>query len=667
MKTYTMKEVLSLVPQSAIKQCYITDAPGYNAVWDYHITKSGRHFIPCCAEGTFPEYVRLYEYYPETNTIELKFRLNDKITVYPRTIRPSKFHTSMNDLPDGRMIMATHTTASAPTHHCWMPEAYYNHMFEGFPGSNIIIYNPDTNEVEDLGIPVPRDSIYGAKYIEKHNCLIFITYYRGHCYRFNLDDRSLVDYGQVTEFGSYYITEGADGNLYFSTRSGELWRYNTEKMQPEYTGVEIPREDNDASRARNVMAYSANGPDGKMYFCTHLGRYFYSYTPKTNEIERLCKTAAPGLLGLSDGINMVFGMQFDDNGKLWYSSSSNLSKMGLRLLCVDITKPNAEPEDFGMLGTPDRAHTVFEGVYLRNGKLYMPDANGPYSPGVGVIDLKKVVEDKNTERVICQDPYLYVKGDSTQHTEYYCGKTPLDPKALVITDELTGRQVAEYSNGNPYSFLREKPHFVAKLWKRFGAGEASAVKGIDFDENGNVLAYINANGGTCVTLSEGEIISSKPSVYKKQRENIAEKFAEYKLPAHPGRQFLAVANACVTLADGSELVGTKDGMLALVKNGKVFSLGAVSNDGAIHDMAVSPDGRKAVGVAGDADGLGMVFLYDIDGGIVESGFTYYGGGCGSREKCGVSCVPRCVAFSKDGKRVAIGVQDNLGCVYEYII
>ena len=38
-------------------------------------------------------------------------------------------------------------------------------MWEGFMGSNVLIYDSDTNEVEDLGIPVPRESIYEAKYI----------------------------------------------------------------------------------------------------------------------------------------------------------------------------------------------------------------------------------------------------------------------------------------------------------------------------------------------------------------------------------------------------------------------------------------------------------------------------------------------------------------------
>lgn len=668
MEKYDVKKALELIPQSAFKHCFITDSPGYNAAWDYHITPDGRHFIPCCAEGTFPEYVRLYEYYPKTNTMELKFKLDDKITVYPRTIRPSKFHTCMCSMPNGKLIMTTHTTASAPTHHCWMPEAYYNHMFEGFMGSNVLIYDPNTNEVEDLGIPVPRESIYGAKYIAKHNCLIFITYYRGHIYRFDLDTRNLTDYGQCTEFGAYNLHEGPDGHLYFSTRSGDLWRYNIDTMKPEYTGCESTREDNDASKARNSMTYTANGPDGKMYYAKHLGKYFHVYDPKTNTLKKLGPTASPNMRHVNDGINMVFGMQFDDEGMLWYTCTCPYSKMGLRLMRYDITNPDAVPEDFGMIGTEDKCHTVIESIYIRDGILYLSDANGPWAPGIGAIDLKKVIEDKDTERIICQDPYIYVNGDKIQYEQYYHGETPLIPEKLVITDEETGRQMREYTENNSFSFMREKPHYVTKVWKTVGTN-GSQIKSVEFDENGNVSAYCDAQGGVKVTCHEGEVLSVESATcpIAENKDEIAAKFAEYKLPAQPGRQFLAVANAYCSLADGSTLVGTKDGMLALIKNGKVFSLGVVSNDGAIHDMAVSPDGKTVIGVAGDIDGLGMVFHYDIDCGIVERGFTYYLGGCTSREKCGVSCVPRCVAFSPDGKRFAIGVQDNLGCVYEYIL
>lgn len=663
---YTIEKLLELIPQSAIKQCYISDSPGYNAAWDYHVTPSGRHFIPCCAEVAFPEFVRLYEYFPATNTVEQKFRLNQKITVYPRAIRPSKFHTSMNTLPNGKIIMTTHTTAGAPTHHCWMPEAYYGHLWEGFPGSNVIIYDPETGDVEDLGIPVPRDSIYGARYIPEHNCLFFITYYRGHAYRFNLDDRSLVDYGQCTEFGSYYITEGPDNNLYFSTRSGDLWRYNVKTMQPEYTGVEIPREDFDESRARNVMTYSANGPDGKLYFCTHLGKHFYSYDPRTNELKRLSPTAPKGVRGYSNRWNFVFGMAFDDEGKLWYTADSLVNKAPLRLCRIDITKPNAEPEDFGAIGTPARSAVCVEGLYLKDGVIYLPDANGPYAPGVTAIDIAAVLRDRDKPRELCQDPHVFFEGKNPRFQELWRGEKPFLPEKYPTLDDNIGAVMKEYNDNNPFSFYRDKKHYAAKLWKRFGT-EGSQVVALDFDDDGNARAYVEADGGTRVTVRGGEILKAEKATppEKESAESIEARFANVKLPAHPGRQFLAKATAYGKLADGSFIVGTRDGMVALVKGERVYSLGAACNDGAIHDIAISPDGRLAVGVAGDESSLGVVFTYDEENGLTVGGFTYYASGCDSREKCSVSCEPRCVAFSKDGKRLAIGARDKLGCVYEY--
>ena len=71
----------------------------------------------------------------------------------------------------------------------------------------------------------------------------------------------------------------------------------------------------------------------------------------------------------------------------------------------------------------------------------------------------------------------------------------------------------------------------------------------------------------------------------------------------------------------------------------------------------------AYGVGGDPDGIGMIFSYHIENGVMLEGYLYFEDGEG-RECVGVSCQPRCIAISPDGKRVAIGVWDNLGCVYE---
>ncbi len=657
MEEYTREQYLQMIPQSSVKQCFI-DAPGFNAAWDYYVTDDGKHYIPCCAEGTFPEYVKLYEYLPETNEMKFLFDLEESITVYPRTIRPSKFHTSINPMPDGKLIMTTHTTASAPGHLCWMPDAYYTHMWEGYMGSNVIIYDPKTGGVEDLGIPVPRDTIYGAKYIPEINALFFITFMRGHAYLFKLDDRSVTDFGQCTEFGVYHIHRAADGNIYFSTRSGDLWRFNVSKGKTEYTGIEIPREDTIVSKTNNVMAYSVDGADGRMYFVTHLGRHFFAYDPKRNVLERLGYTVPEGMREQYPD-SKVFGMVFDKFGQLWYTVHTNM----IHLCCIDIGNPQAEPRSFGLVGTEKRCHDCVENIFIRDDVLYMADANhGPDAPGIVSVDLREVRKNVDSPRIICQDPIAYItRRNDFINTELYKGDIGKDSKRIADFYNQE-KQDQIYISENPFSFGKGEK-YVCKLWKKVGA-DGSQVYKVSHDADGNVLAYMDC--GKCATVKNGEIIKIADCAKEEQMDGKEISFDKYILPAHPGRQFLAVATAFNELVDGNFIVGTKDGMLALVKNGKVFSLGAVCNDGAVHDIAVTPDGKKAFGVAGDRDSLGVVFSFDMETGIEIGGRIYFTNGS-SCERTGISCEPCCVDVSPDGKRVAIGVRDNLGCVYEFEI
>ena len=161
-------------------------------------------------------------------------------------------------------------------------------------------------------------------------------------------------------------------------------------------------------------------------------------------------------------------------------------------------------------------------------------------------------------------------------------------------------------------------------------------------------------------------IKGAEKVLAKNKE-IEEKFKDYTFPAHPGRQFLAKASAYGAMADGTTLVGTKDGGVSLIKNGKAFSLGMVDFCGGIHDIAVSPDGKLAVGVGGDTNGLGTTFTYTAEEGLKLAGFLSYS--AAGTLKCGdsycASFEPCAVAFSKDGKKLALGVRDNLGVVYEF--
>ena len=667
MKNYTIENLLELIPQDAIRQCYVTDSPGYNACWDYHITPTGRHFLACCAEGAFPEYVRLYEYLPQKNVLELRFKLDDKIVVYPKAIRPSKLHTSMHSMPDGRIVMTTHTTASAPNHPCWMPEAFYSHMWEGFMGSNVLIYDPESGKVEDLGIPVPRESIYGSVYLKKEHAILFITYMRGHCYKMDLESRNVTDYGQLTEFGCYCVHEGPDGNIYFTSRSGDLWCYDSAVGKPEYTGIKIPEDQTVVPQGRNVLAYALNAPDGKMYINVHPHTCLYLFDTKTGKLSQVCCLRPPELKNIEYKGCSVFGLKFDSEGILWYTVTTGVRHMPLRLCSVDLRTDNPIPRDHGAIGTVDHAVFCIESVQIQDDILYLPDANGPYSPGVAAIDLSVIKKSYAAARVITQDPQCFHVDGVPRLTELYCGSIELTPENLLTADDESVRISGEYAKINHHVFMQGKTVFATKLWKKLGFTEGSQVKALEYDSNGEVKEWLEC--GKMATIRDGELLSISDCTYRQSEspEDIEDKFKNYILPAHPGRQYLAKASAYGNMADGTTIVGTKDGAVALVKDNKVFSLGMVCFSGGIHDIAVSPDGKLAVGVGGDSSDLGTIFTYSCEAGIELGGFLYYSvaGGLKCNDACSSSFEPCAVAFSKDGKRLAIGVRDNLGTVYEF--
>lgn len=549
-----------------------------------------------------------------------------------------------------------------------MPEAFYSHMWEGFMGSNVLIYDPASGKVEDLGIPVPRESIYGSVYLKKENAILFITYMRGHCYKMELESRNVTDYGQLTEFGCYCLHEGPDGNIYFTSRSGDLWCYDSEVGKPEYTGIKIPVDKAVAPQGRNVLTYALNAPDGKMYLNVHPHTCLHVYDTKTRELSEVCCMRPPELKNIEYKGCSVFGLKFDSEGILWYTVTTGVRHMPLRLCSVDLRAEKPIPRDHGAIGTVDHAVFCIEDVKIKDDILYLPDANGPYSPGVVAIDLSVIKREYGKKREITRDPQCFHVDGVTRLTELYHGTVELTPENLITADDISAKVSGEYAKINHHIFMQGKPVYATKLWKKIGSAEGSGVKSLEYDKEGRVKVWLEC--GKLATVRDGELISLTDCEFKGERyEDIEEKFKDYTLPAHPGRQYLAKASAYGDMADGTTIVGTKDGAVALIKNGKVFSLGMVSFSGGIHGIAVSPDGKLAVGVGGDSRDLGTIFTYSAESGVELSGYLCYSvaGALKCEDACSASFEPCAVAFSKDGKKLAIGVRDNLGVVYEFCL
>lgn len=675
---------MRLLPQCAVKHKYFTDEPEYAASWDLYVTSTDRIFFSLCAELYYPKKVRLYEYIPEKDEFKLHFNIEDVTFQSDRAISTSKIHTSITELPDGRLIMTTHTTARSEYHPDWMPQAYHAHPFEGYQGSHIIIYDYINEKAQDLGIPVPYESIYGAKYDVTHNCLYFTGYLLGHLYRYDLDTNRVTDYGKVTEFGSYRICEGPDGNFYSSSRTGDLYRINLKTQQIEQLGIELPNNNGEYSAHHRLITYSFCA-EGKLYLQSTFSTGLWAYDPVKNTLEYAGDLRPYGMGSyepkpkLDPYVQWIFGMVLDDNGVLWYGYSHG----GIHLVRWDLFR-GGRPENMGIVGSTYRGATIGCELLYRNGKLTIGDTNHLFDgPGVAVIDVAKMMEAKaqGIKGEIIQDPYLYLNiGRELLNSNFpYApveGFNPIPMEEFYPGDDLTA-DIQDYmdqeANSNNYAkVMKENPfYFQGKslegllLWRELSV-DLSQVYYLKWKDNSTLIAEVGTPEGEKreLILTDGKIISNNP-IDRFTTDNIPECLQGLPYPYHPGRQYKAVPTAYAPWKGGSFLVGTQDGMLALVRADRsVFALGNASTNGAIHQIIVSDDLSIAYGVTGDPLEMGNIFTYDDQTGLRCHGTVFQGNDM--TPTLSGNQLYR-IALSPDKATLAVGTLDRKGGIYFYTL
>ena len=262
-----------LLPQEAVRYSKFPVNTKHNAIWDFNWGHDGKMYVALCGELGNALNAMLFEYDRKTGSLEFCFDAGRETMADPRMIPPSKIHTSITPIRDGKVLMTTHTTARSAAHQYWLFDQHYTHQWEGFPGSHVLVWDPATRQCSNLGIPVARESIYGACYDDRHHALWFSTYLRGHLCRLDLETRKVEDFGQITEFGSYKFVKDRLGNMLISTRSGTVFHINTDNYKITDLGVLAKEtEKNPNWRGHRILAHHADMPDGRILLSVALER-----------------------------------------------------------------------------------------------------------------------------------------------------------------------------------------------------------------------------------------------------------------------------------------------------------------------------------------------------------------------------------------------------------
>ena len=652
-----------VMSQVGVKQyCYPERFP-HNAIWDSAVGPDGKFYFGLASEISSSNYVRLCRYDYETNSVEELFKIEDVILPQDRAIRASKFHSSISFLPDGRIIMTTHTTDKSPRHPTWLPYAYYHHLWEGFAGGEIITYDPKTGHAENLGMPKPHESIYGSVYDPAHNALFCLGFMRGHLYRYSLDEKRVIDLGKVAEHYSFRLTLGPDGNVYGSTNTGWVFRVNTDTLKIEDLNFQFKHEPYDHAYRCNMMSIARTGPDGRLYMTSMYSRSIYALDTKTDKFEDMGWYLPTDRYSPLENRHGVHAMDFDVNGVLWYPVSSLNNYAGKPesgipspLFRWDIAR-GGKPEWCGCIGTPERGGAWMSDLYISKDNI-MYAANSNHSldgPGLIGVDLNIYEPTRADFKELLVDDYF------NPHSPRYI------ESALMIHEQ------EEIAAQNPHA-VQIPSLLPILLWRALAPDhiDDSAVKGLFWEDNNTLCGVCGEKNQFYFEIKDTKLSVLIPAeeadpakVQRALDRTVPEIELHGALPHYPGRQYKAKVVAAAKMAGDRWLVGTLDGMLAIAGKDSLYNLGPAAFNGPIHALTATPDGNRVYGVGGDEDDIPVLFSYDDTDGLQWLGLTIHQFSKVSIDAKFCCTYVRSCSLSPDGKYLAIGADERMGTVVIY--
>ncbi|MBE6930703.1 MAG: hypothetical protein E7463_10520 [Ruminococcaceae bacterium] len=677
-----------LINQAGVKEVFPVQEgnENFNACWDACISPDGKFYYTLSSESGKCDHAKMVHYDYDTNTLTECFYAGDVLLPQERQLPHSKLHTSMNFMNDGRMIATTHSTDRAKHHVEWMPFGHHNHVWEGFPGSQILVWDPKTGHLESWGTPVPHESIYGSKYDPKHDRLYMIGFMRGHVYSFDCRTRRVTkDLGKVAELYCYRLVLGADGNIYGCTKSGQLFCIDTEKnelVQMEFHVPEYP--DNYVNNTwYRYMECARNHPSGRfMYFTNATAPYMHKLDFATGEVcpvgdlmpkDGIYELPAP------DGSWNSHSFIIDKYGVIWYcmhhwSIHNNTGYTDPRpcyLLRWDLQN-GEEPRCLGIIGTTERAlNSITEMEYdEKRDILYLANVGhgfGSDGPAAMGIDLAQFRAHMNEPGPVAQDEFLRPR--------------KLTEEELKAREERAKKKIGEeVTEHNPFQAFHPTKVTPVRIWRSVPRDRVaeSGVIGMAWDDAG-ILHVVTGSTGKFDEASFVMRIKGGKVAARLDFDLIADTYREWlrtniypqaptvpegaKLPEATGRRYRAVASASAQWHDGRTFVGTRDALCALVSpEGKAYSLGNAAAYGPVRCVCTNADKTELWGVAGDDEDMGYVFHYDDETGLRQLGILNYNSH-GFFDGPTAANVLSSVTLSGCGKFLAIGGADRIGTVH----
>ena len=311
--------------------------------------------------------------------------LNRSSAIYSNAETPGhgKSHSNIVSDSRGRIYYAGYMGLSYRHEYT---RAYYP---KSYAGGALVRYDPETKDVDYLGIPYPNGGIVGIYYDEKRNIINGITVDRAKFFRVNLNTMELNHYESIARMSRVEdrvreMIMDNDGFCYFANDVGGLTKFDPDNET--FTDLDI-------TLPGRLMDFRASVVSSKnIIYAISTDGFVWSFNPKNNKIEKYGH-----IIGMPEQGHYTPNIALDEEwGRLYFMAGNHggeVLESALEILTVlDIKK-----KKFYWLGQTEGVEGCFGALVGKDHAVYFSSFGHLYQDG-------KVVTNKEGRAVT--RPYL---------------------------------------------------------------------------------------------------------------------------------------------------------------------------------------------------------------------------------------------------------------------
>lgn len=192
-----------------------------------------------------------------------------------------KIHLCLNSSSDGRAFAATHFTAPGIGQTDFDAISAYR---DRFPGCHFIEYDPVADRSISHGLLLRGEGARISCLDEENGQYYFLSYPRGHLYRYDYRRRTLHDLGRTGQENSFGLESDGRGNVFTSDDLGRILVYSYCEDRLRETALFVPLAPGRRAGG-NYIRRMTRGTDGALYGFSNKGVRLFRIDPVKMELE----------------------------------------------------------------------------------------------------------------------------------------------------------------------------------------------------------------------------------------------------------------------------------------------------------------------------------------------------------------------------------------------